>query len=150
MSYQVINALDTKWYKCPKCKRSFFVKEQDPQLHLLKKSMRCPNYIRCKGHIANKSWTKAGEIRNWKWASAIELYQASAGLGFESERDCSPDTIKEFITGARIVASEVIETGDPKKSVLLSLTLDNGKTIHLASSTTGAVIYKITMSNNDR
>src|SRR6185436_8776833 len=145
MSREVINSKDTLWHRCSKCERSFFVKNKDPNLHLLKKSMRCPNYIRCNGHIIRKSWNNAGEIRNWKWVSAIELYQASAGIGLESERNCSPDTIRELLLGRRIVSTEILEAGDPKKSILLSITLDNGKAIHLASSTKGAIVYKTTM-----
>jgi DNA-directed RNA polymerase subunit RPC12/RpoP len=144
MSREVINPLDTEWYRCSKCERSFFVKSEDSHRHLLKKSMRCPNYVRCKGRVFHKSWSNAGEIKNWRWISALELYQASAGLGLASERNCSPDALHQLLHGSRIATSEILETGDPQKSILLSLTLENKKTIHLASSTKGAIIYKVT------
>ncbi len=139
-----VNPLDTEWYRCQKCQKSFFFKTDDPDRHLIKKSMRCPNYIRCNGRIFRKSWNNVSEIRNFRWVTAKELYQASAGIGFESERDCSPDSLKRLLHGIRIVGSDLQVTGDPKKSILMSLTLETGKTIHLSSSVKGAIIYKVT------
>jgi DNA-directed RNA polymerase subunit RPC12/RpoP len=139
-----INIRNTDWYRCIKCGCSFFVKSNDPDKGLLKRSMRCPNYVRCKGRIIRKSWANAGEIRNFRWVRAKELYQACAGLGLESERDCSPETLRRLLHGNRVVATELQDTGDPKKAILLSLTLNTGKTIHLSSSVKGAIIYKVT------
>src|SRR5258708_4353760 len=118
-----VNPLDTEWYRCAKCGCSFFVKTDDPDKRLLKKSMRCPNHIRCNGRVIHKSWGNAGEIRNFRWVSAKELYQACAGLGLVSERDCSPETLRRILHGNRVIATELQDTGDPKKAILLSLTL---------------------------
>lgn len=148
MSLVSINALDTEWYKCLKCQCSFFVKTEDPDKRLLKRFMRCPNYIQCQGRINRKTWKPDVEIRNFRWTTALELYQASCGLGFSSERDCSPDTIRKLMYSSRVVATEVQEHDDPKKAILVSLTLDNGKVLHLSSSTKGALIYKVTETAN--
>lgn len=139
-----VNPLDTEWYRCSKCNKSFFIKTEDPDRHLIKKSMRCPNFIRCNGRVTRKSWNNVSEIRNFRWVTAKELYQASAGIGFTSERDCSPDSLKRLLHGIRIIGSELQTTGDPKKSILMSLTLETGKVIHLSSSVKGAIIYKVT------
>lgn len=144
MSREAINTNSTDWYRCAKCEKSYFVKADDQNKHLLKRSMRCPNYIRCKGKIVQKSWKNAGEVRNYHWVTAIELYQAAAGLGLMSERDCSPATLKKTLVGRRALTVDIQKTGDPNKSILTSITLDNGKVIHLASSTNGAIVYKIT------
>lgn len=150
MTREAVNPLDTEWYRCSKCKHSFFVKAQDPdRRRLLKNSMRCPNYVRCKGRISHKSWTNATEIRNFRWTTALELYQASAGLGFISERDCSPDTLRKLLHGHTIVATEFQDTGDPQKSIILSLTLETGKVFHMSSSTKGAIVYKVTEMSYD-
>lgn len=148
---EIINPITTIWFRCSKCESSFFVKSSDEQKKLLNgKSMRCPNYIRCKGQIIKRGWTNVHEIRKYTWVSALELYQACAGLGFEAERDCSPKTINNIMQGSRIMDAEIIATTHPKKSILLSLTLEDGKTIHLASSVYGPVIYKITGIHHGR
>lgn len=150
MSKVLVNSLDTEWYRCTKCKHSFFIKTDDTdRRRLLKNSMRCPNYVRCKGRIIHKSWANATEIRNFRWVTALELYQASAGLGFVSERDCSPDTLRKLLHGHRIVATEIQDTGDPQKSIVMSMTLETGKIFHLSSSTKGAIVYKVTEVSYD-
>ena len=144
MSRETIDASSTDWYRCSKCERSFFVRSKDEHQHLLKKSMRCPNFVRCKGRISRRSWNTADEIRNYQWVTALELFQASAGLGLKAERNCSPETLKRLMVGSKILSTEVQDTGDPQKSLLMSITLDNGKVIHTASSTKGAIVYKVT------
>lgn len=144
MSRETIDASSTDWYRCLKCERSFFVRSDDEYRHLLKKSMRCPNFVRCKGKITRRSWNSADEIRNYQWTTALELFQASAGLGLKSERDCAPETLKRLMIGSKIMATEIQDAGDPQKSILMSITLDNGKVFHMASSTMGAVVYKVT------
>lgn len=144
-----VNPTETIWYKCSKCNRSLFIKANDPNNRLLKSTMRCPNYVRCDGRILNKSWANALEIRNFRWTTALELYQASAGIGFVSERDCSPDTLRRLLHGHTIMATEIQDTGDPQKSIMMSLTLDTGKVLHLAASTKGAIVYKVTEVSYD-
>lgn len=149
MRRETINVKDTEWYRCAKCDRSYFIKSRDSDVGLLKKSMRCPNFVRCGGRIVHRTWNdKVGEIRNYRWTTAKELYQASAGLGFSSERDCASSTLRKLLHGNRIIGTEMQDTGDPKKSILMSLTLESGKTIHLSSSVKGAIIYKITEVSN--
>jgi DNA-directed RNA polymerase subunit RPC12/RpoP len=150
MSREVVSTLDTDWYRCAKCEKSYFVKSADADKHLLKRSMRCPNYVRCKGKIVQRSWKNAGEVRNYYWVTALELYQAAAGLGLLSERNCSPLALKKILVGHKALAIEVSEAGDPNKSILTSITLDNGKVIHLAASTKGAIVYKVTEANGVR
>lgn len=150
MSREVVNPIDTDWYRCSKCEKSYFVKSSDPEKHLLKKSMRCPNYVRCKGKITTRSWKNAGEIRNYYWVTALELYQATAGLGLLSERKCSPLALKKILLGRKIVGLDITEAGDPDKSILTSITIDNGKVIHVASSTKGAIVYKVTEADGVR
>lgn len=145
MTRVAVDPQNTDWYRCPKCGCSFFVKTDDPNRSLLsKRNMRCPNQVRCKGRIVQRSWTNTSEVRNFRWTTALELYQASAGLGFASERDCSPDTLRSLLHGHTIVGTDLQEAGDPKKSIVLSVTLETGKVIHLAASVRGAIVYKVT------
>lgn len=142
----VINALSFDLWYCTKCKKSFTVPHDDKNKHLLKKGMRCPNFIECKGKISPKAWDtlKTDRLENYRQVTAIELFQASAGVGLPSERKCSPDDIRKLILGARIVDAQLSKATDPSKSLLLSLTVEGGKTIHLATSTSGPIVYKVT------
>lgn len=150
----VINALSTVWYFCTKCQSSFLVDMDDSARHLLKKSMRCPNFITCKGRVNERGFTTknmpTGEIKNARKVSATELYQATMGIGLANERKCSPRDIRQLLTGARISQVQVEKASDPQKSILLSITLDNGKAVHLSSSTHGAIVYKVTEARHAR
>lgn len=147
-----INPLAVEWHFCSKCKHSYFVHMDDPNRHLIKKTMRCPNYRTCAGTIRHKTkWPESGVIKGrTRHISAIELYQASAGIGLPEERKCSPKAMKKMLTGARIMNVMLETAPDPNKSVLVSLALDNGKVIFVTTSTKGALIYKVTEVGNVR
>lgn len=140
-----INSQTTDWYRCVKCKCSFFVDTADKNIHLLKPTMRCPNFRSCAGTIRYKAkWPQSGKIEKGRRISAIELYQASAGVGLPEEQRCSPNDMTKLMVGTRIKAVHLEKTSDPKKSVLMSMTLENGKVVHVTTSTRGALIYKVT------
>jgi hypothetical protein len=141
-----INPLSYDLWYCTKCKCSFVVPVEDKNNHLLKKGMRCPNAIECKGKISPKDWGKVafGRLENFQRVSAVELFQASAGVGLPKERNCRPDDIRKLLMGARIVNVHLSPATDPKKSLLFSLTVESGKTIHVATSTSGPIVYKVT------
>lgn len=140
-----VNPLATDWYRCSKCKHSFFVNTGDQERHLLKKTMRCPNYVTCEGQVFLKTtWPVSGQIPNARWITALELFQAAAGIGLPEERKCSVADVRKAMIGSRIQAVHLEKAPDPKKSILMSFTLDNGKTIHVSSSTKGAIVYKVT------
>lgn len=146
MNVQIV-AQNTDWYRCPKCTNSFLVKSDDPDRHLLTKSrsMRCPNYLECQGHLILRAFTKnTRTIDKARWVTALELYQAAAGIGLPGERKCSVKDVTKLLVGARITAIHVENAPDPKKSILMSMTLDGGQTLHVTSSTKGAIIYKVT------
>lgn len=141
-----VNPLAVEWYFCSKCKHSYFVKDQDPNKHLVKPTMRCPNYRVCKGTVRRKNkWPESGVIKGQTHhISALDLYQAAAGVGLPEERKCSPKDMKKMLTGARIVNVQLENAPDPDKSVLVSMALDNGKVVFITTSTKGALIYKVT------
>lgn len=143
----MINPLNTDWYRCPKCKNSFLLKSDDSDKHLLakSKSLRCPNFRECEGRLVLRKFTpNTHNIENARWVTALELFQAAAGIGLPEERNCSPKDIRKLMAGSRITAVHVENAPDPKKSILMSLTLDGSKTVHISTSTKGAIIYKVT------
>ncbi len=141
----IVNGLATDWYRCPKCENSFLVSSEDPDKHLLKRGMRCPNYRECSGNLVQRNFkANTGPIPNARKVTAIELYQAAAGIGLPEERKCSPKDIRKLLLGSRISSVHLENAPDPKKSILMSMTLDNGKTVYVTTSTKGAIIYKVT------
>jgi hypothetical protein len=135
------------WYFCSKCKNSFLVKGDDAEVHLLNKQMRCPNFHTCDGKIRQRVIHKnlpSGVVDKARWIKALHLYQASLGIGFPEERKCSPKHLTQLLVGSRIKTVNLDNAPDPKKSIILSISLDNGKVVHIGTSTKGAIIYKVT------
>lgn len=130
------------FYSCKKCDRIWCVAGDDPGRHLLKKVMPCPNRSSCGSNV--REVTKADSKRSWSSVTAIQLYQASMGTGLPEERQCGLPEVKKALIGAKITAAVLEKSPDPSRSLISSLRLDTGKTIHFATSTKGAVIYKIT------
>jgi hypothetical protein len=146
-----VNPLSTEWYRCIKCKTSYFIRAGDPELHLLRKKMRCPQFATCGGNIHHRNFTvNTHTVPNARWISALELFQAAAGIGLPEERNCSVTDVRRAMVGSRISEVHLEKAPDPKKSILMSFTLDNGKVIHLATSTKGAIIYKVTEAGHGR
>lgn len=147
MNMPILSSQNTEWFRCPKCENSFMVRSDDPDRHLLKASgsMRCPNFKECGGRLVHRSFKKGPTlIKNARNVTALELYQAAAGVGLPEERKCSPKDLKKLMLGSRITAVHLEDHPDPKKSIVMSLTLDNGKTVYLTTSVKGATIYKVT------
>lgn len=138
-------------FTCSKCKTAFSVSDEDPSRDLLKKTMRCP-VEGCTGKLRLSSRTNIKLGFETIKISAVELYQATLGAGLPKEKKCSPAAMKKLLTGAKIVAVHLEEAPSAERSLLLSLTVIKGSTrglgrakvIHLASSTKGATIYKVT------
>lgn len=141
----IINAAGSDWYRCPKCEHSYFVSSTDQDKHLLKKGMRCPNFRECGGFLAQRAWkTNTPPVPKARKVTAIELYQAAAGIGLPEERKCSPKDIRKLMLGSKITSIHLENAPDPKKSILMSMTLDSGKTVYVTASTKGAIVYKVT------
>lgn len=135
----------TDWFYCSKCQSSYLVPVPDADRHLLKKTMRCPNYRTCAGQIRERQFKPSmAAVSNAKWVTATELFQGTAGIGLPGERKCSPTEVRKLLVGSRVTSVHLEKSSDPQKSILMSLTLDSGKTIHVATSTKGAIVYKVT------
>lgn len=129
-------------YRCSKCPVVFLVLESDGSIHLLKETMNCPSF-KCKGKISVKAITNI-KIPGAKPITALDLYQASMGIGTSEERKCSSKDVQKLLVGATVAKVSFGKSLDPSRSVINSITLENGKTIHLATSTQGPMVFKIT------
>ena len=137
-------------YHCKKCKNSFLVITMPNEEHLLKRVMRCPNNSACGGKVYRQGETNIAMNPSIKRLNALEFFRACAGVGLPGELRCGPKDIKKNLVGAKVVEVHLEEAPDPKRSLVFSLTLDNGKVLHLASSSQGATFYKMTEARNGR
>lgn len=131
-------------YRCKKCRAAFSIPATDPDVHLLKKHMRCPNSQDCEGKQYLLSETNLPAEFSVTQISAVQFYQATMGVGLPKERKCGPAAMRKILLGARITDLHIDEAPSKDRSILYSLALDNGNTIHIASSTKGATIYRVT------
>jgi hypothetical protein len=129
-------------FTCLKCKAAFSVSE-GPGNNLLKETMRCPT-DGCVGSLKLSSRTNIKLGFEAPKVSALELYQATLGAGLPEEKKCSPAAMKKLLTGAKITSVHIEDAPAEERSILFSLTLSNKKVVHLATSSLGATIYKVT------
>ena len=72
-----------------------------------------------------------------------EAYAAFHGLGLPDERDCGPVAIRECLLSGRVKSVDVRLIRGSSRSVLYSITMEDGTTIHVGSSPFGAVVYRL-------
>lgn len=128
-----------RFWSCKKCSGAWAVLKHDPDVGLLKSRMRCPNYDRCKGHLREVS-----KAENAARMPALSLWQSIMGMGTPEQRKCSPKELEKVLSGAKVKAVVLECHANPGRSIIHTLSLDNGKTIHFAGSPSGAVVYKVT------
>jgi hypothetical protein len=135
-------------FRCGACGILFSVSAKDPDLFLLSLGtpLLCPNHP-CKGTIGPFAKTNA-KVKAIK-VTASELYQARE-FGLKEERSCGPKDITKLLEGATIASVEVEEGKFPHRALVRSITLKNGKTLHLGPSTLGVVATKVTEKKNVR
>jgi hypothetical protein len=126
-----------------KCRAAYSVSEEDAHLSLLKSGTRCP-VEECTGKLRETMSTNVKTITGVTAISALELYQATRGAGLPKEKRCSPEAMKKILVGAKITAVHLDKAPVEERSILFSLTLSNKKVVHLATSSLGATIYKVT------
>jgi hypothetical protein len=81
---------------------------------------------------------------------AAQLFAAlGGGVGLpEEKRRASPILLTSRFTGAKLANIDGIKVGD--KTIVSSITFDNGFTMHFGVSTKGAAIYKVTEEEDVR
>lgn len=72
-----------------------------------------------------------------------EVFQALQGMGLPTEKECSESNVRDALEGRTVTAIDVRNLYGTNRSVLNSITLDNGHRIFLGSSPHGAVVYRI-------
>lgn len=127
---------------CSKCANSFAVSSLDPDLRLLAKPLPCTD-SECKGTLKKVKNPSEEQCK----ISALKLFQAAGGGGMPSERSaCTDKQLKTVLVG-KVIKAVVLENYN-SRVLVKSITLEGGKQIHFASSTKGAVVFKVTEKKN--
>lgn len=126
-------------WRCPACGDTYSVSKKDSDLKLLKDKMPCIGRG-CGGSLqqSRRPYLHALVVK------ARTLYQACEGLGTPAERKCSPAVVKKLLVGSKIVDVAVTPSSDKNRAFLTTITLEGGKTVHLAPSTKGVTVFKVT------
>jgi hypothetical protein len=130
------------YFHCPDCKLHIVVNPMDKEVHLLKRYMRCPNADTCKGKL--RKMLKQSPPEAARKLTALELFQATEGFGFPGEKNCTPQDLRKVMVRATVVAVELEQVGGHNRSIITSLKLSTGHTLHFAGSALGSTIYKVT------
>lgn len=72
-----------------------------------------------------------------------EAFAAFNGLGLPAERDCGPEAVKNALLGNKVVAVGVSLIRGSHRSVLYSITMEDGTIVYLGSSPFGATVYRM-------
>jgi hypothetical protein len=75
--------------------------------------------------------------------SPQEAYSAFCGAGLPSEQECSASRVRELLITQRITDVRVRHIRGTNRCTLDQIILENGLTLHMASSTHGASVYRI-------
>ena len=74
---------------------------------------------------------------------AHELLAALSGCGLPEEAACSAQVVAQIFATKQVVSVQCRDVPNTGRSLLESLTFADGTKMHLASSTHGAVVYRI-------
>jgi hypothetical protein len=108
-------------------------------------SMNRISYKEAAAYYANE--TKHSHVELLE-LSAQEFLKAVVGFGLPNEINADPEIVESLLKSNQIVSVEITKSKTPGRSVLNSLSLNNGLTIHVASGAEGPTVYKITRKND--
>jgi hypothetical protein len=72
-----------------------------------------------------------------------EAFQAMHGMGLPKERECSAELVLKTLVGHLVTSVDIQDLRGSNRSVIHSLTLENGVRLYLGSSPFGAVVYRV-------
>lgn len=80
--------------------------------------------------------------------SPQEVFQALNGMGLPNEKKCDLATVLEALNGQKIVGIDASEIRNAGRTVVRSITLEDGKRIYFGSAPQGAIIYRVAPSRS--
>lgn len=127
-------------YHCTHCPAGYRVATTDPRLDLLTLKMSCPACS--EGAImVGQHAGRASDLL----LSAEALYRASAGLGLETEQDCSLELVQMVLANAVVIEADLEAGPQAHHSYLHSLTIakDGARIrLYLGTSPGGPLLYR--------
>ena len=77
----------------------------------------------------------------------FEAHLLLEGMGFPEERDCVAETVVNELATKRVTAVRAFTVPNTTRTVVHSLTMDDGTTLFLSGSAHGAIVYRIRKPN---
>lgn len=77
----------------------------------------------------------------------MEAHLALSGLGFPEEQACTFSDVQKVLVGQRIRSIEGSTLSDTTRTILDSITMEDGTTLMVAASPYGALVYRIRPPN---
>lgn len=122
-----------------RCGIAYSVDSKDPDLHLLSDRFKCwETHPPCRYYFNRDDSKKPGSV-----VRAVEIYKVLMNLGATEERKCAPADLKK-LEGKRIERLLVEQAPDSDRSLITGFVLEGGITVHLAPSTKGVTVFKVT------
>ncbi len=73
----------------------------------------------------------------------LEAFHAFSGLGFPEERDCGPTAVTQALLNGKVASLDTKLVRGSNRSVIYSLTMEDGTKLFLGSSPYGAMVYRL-------
>lgn len=130
-------------YTCASCRKSWLAvgsKDEQALLEALA-TPACPKFG-CEGQLRREKKNDADA----EYVRAGAFYEALNSLGLPEERLCGPEDLGSLLVGKRIESIHLEPSPSPHRSIVHSITLEGGLTLHLSTSGHGATAYRMTRS----
>lgn len=121
-----------------RCGTKYSVMSTDLDLHLVPDRFKCWGPLKCRYYFKRDDRLIPGPI-----VRAVTLFQMLNDMGSDEERQCSPADLKKVMVGRKVTAISV-EPATRLRSLITNITFEGGATVHLATSTKGVTVYKVT------
>lgn len=108
---------------------------------------KCPR-VDCRGSMKAIDETRFSALialgLSYFVLNADEFLSACSGFGLPDEIDASKNVVDTLLSKYKIVDVRVRQGGNPKRTILDCLILEDGSTLHVAAGGDGPTIYRIT------
>lgn len=127
-------------YACDDCLTVYSVNGMDKSINILPVVLECP---KCRKRInVTSKWESRSEVMVM---SAEALFRAANGLPLPDVESASEARVSHLLLNGKVVSAKLVPV-DQDRVVIESLTIQtnaHSNTLHFATSTKGATIYKV-------
>jgi len=137
---------------CFLCQSAYHITGEHEEVHRLldtpewKESLPCAT-TRCLGRAARVTldWVVANQdkVRSTEEIPLQTYYRVINGFGRPDQVPADLPAVKSELVSKRVVSIDGYSVGDPARTILRKLVMDDGTMLHFASSTHGACVFAI-------